>query len=383
MKLLALNVGSATIKYRLVEKQGDDAQPTFKTLMAETVELSSWQDAQAIASAMRGLVEQVQRYGVSLEEVGGIAHRVVHGGKHFKTATLITDKVITKLETLNDLAPLHNPPALKAIRYFATHFPYVRQVATFDTAFHHTLPAEAYLYALPNECYRQFAIRRYGFHGLSYAYLLQKLAGLTNRQQNSVNAIFLHLGSGASMAAVARGKSIDTTMGMTPLEGLVMATRSGDLDPGIIFYLQKQGFELPEIETLLNKSSGLKGLAGDGDMRQLLARAQQGDAQAELAIEIFVYRIVKQLGAYWAILPDVQAVVFSGGIGAYAAEIRQRVIQRLSPLFGLVLDEAKNQSLEGDGMISRPSSQAEIWVIETQEEQILCQQVWQLLDSLS
>jgi len=254
-----------------------------------------------------------------------IGHRVVHGGERFREPALIDDAVVAAIRSLIPLAPLHNPANLLGIEAARRRFPGIPQVAVFDTAFHHTLPPAAYRYALPREFYEQQQVRRYGFHGSSHAHVAREAARFLGQPLEALNLITLHLGNGASAAAIQGGKSIDTSMGMTPLEGLVMGTRSGDLDPAIPFYLIRQLALTPEqVENLLNKESGLKGICGHGDMREIQQRAGEGDEQATLAFEMFCYRVKKYIGAYLAVLDRLDAIVFTGGIGAHDAEVIRR-----------------------------------------------------------
>jgi acetate kinase len=308
-------------------------------------------------------------------EVAAIGHRVVHGGERFAAPTLIDDGVVAAIRELIPLAPLHNPSNLLGIEAARRRFPQSPHVAVFDTAFHQSLPPHAFRYAVPTELYEQYRVRRYGFHGSSHAYVAREAARHLGKAPDAVNLITLHLGNGASAAAIAGGKSIDTSMGLTPLEGLVMGTRSGDLDPALHFYLLRQTGMLPvELEKLLNSASGLKGLCGVADMREIQARASAGDAAAALALEVFCYRVKKYVGAYSAALGRVDAVVFTGGIGENSAPVREKVCNGLENL-GITLDAARNQAAGGQvATVSHDSSPVAVLVVPTDEESEIARQ---------
>jgi acetate kinase len=315
-------------------------------------------------------------------EVAAIGHRVVHGGDRFAEPTLIDDGVVAAIRELIPLAPLHNPSNLLGIEAARRRFPQTPHVAVFDTAFHQTLPPHVFRYAVPVELYEQHRVRRYGFHGSSHAFVARKAAEHLGRATEAVNLITLHLGNGASAAAIAGGRSIDTSMGLTPLEGLVMGTRCGDLDPALHFYLLRQtGIAPADLEKLLNSASGLKGLCGVADMREIQSRAAAGDSQAVLALEIFCYRVKKYLGAYSAALGRVDAVVFTGGIGENSAVVRQKVCAGLENL-GIVLDESDNEHVAGtEALISREGSQVAVLVIPTDEETEIARQTMAVIAS--
>ena len=315
-------------------------------------------------------------------ELAVIAHRVVHGGDRFAAPTLVDDSVIAAIRDLGSLAPLHNPANLLGIEAALRLFPRTPQVAVFDTAFHQTLPPHAFRYAVPGELYDRHRVRRYGFHGSSHAYVAREAARHLGRAPQEINLITLHLGNGASAAAVAGGKSIDTSMGLTPLEGLAMGTRCGDLDPAVHFYLLRQtGMTPAELETLLNSGSGLKGLCGVADMREIQGRAAAGDSQAELALEIFCYRIKKYIGAYAAALGRLDAVVFTGGIGENSAVVRQKVCAGLEN-FGIALDEGRNEEAVGTlATICRDGSPVAVLVVPTEEELEMARQAMAVIGS--
>jgi acetate kinase len=298
-----------------------------------------------------------------------VGHRVVHGGELFREPAVVDDEVFAAIEQLIPLAPLHNPSNLLGIKAARIRFPGIPQVAVFDTAFHHTLPPAAYRYAVPRELYEQQQVRRYGFHGSSHAYVAKEAARYLGQPLEKLNLITLHLGNGASVAAIREGKSIDTSMGMTPLEGLVMGTRSGDLDPAIPFYLIRELALPPEkVENLLNKESGLKGICGLNDMREIQQRAGQGDERAALAFDMFCYRVRKYIGAYHAVLGRLDAIVFTGGIGENSGPVRSAVCGDLRHL-GITVNAGKNGAVTGKVTdIQEEGAPVRVLVVRTNEE---------------
>jgi acetate kinase len=308
-------------------------------------------------------------------EITAVGHRVVHGGEAFHSTTIINEKVIEAIKENIPLAPLHNPSNLMGIEVATKIFPDSPQVAVFDTAFHQTIPMKAFLYAIPFEMYEKERVRRYGFHGTSHAYVAEKAAEYLGRPLSELNLITIHLGNGASMAAVKNGKSVDTTMGMTPLAGLVMGTRSGDVDPALPFFLADHlGMSLKDIDKVLNRESGLKGMCGTNDMREVIERKNAGDERAATALEVYTYRIKKYIGAYFAALGSLDAIVFTAGIGEHSAEIRERCCRSLQKL-GIETDLERNKK-DGDGIreISSPESETKILVIPTNEELRIAQE---------
>jgi len=302
-------------------------------------------------------------------ELFGIGHRVVHGGEVNHGPVLIDLSVMSKIGDLIPLAPLHNPANLKGVEIALNLLPEVPQVAVFDTSFHATMPPHAFHYALPYSLYKEHHVRRYGFHGNSHSYVAKRAAAMLGKPLESLNAVTLHLGNGASVAAIQGGKSVDTSMGMTPLEGLVMGTRSGDLDPAVHFFLMREaGMSADEVETMLNSQSGLKGICGSNDMREIGSLAAKGDQKAQLAMDIFCYRLKKYIGAYFAVLGRVDAIVFTGGIGENSALIRSATCQGLSGL-GIVMDENSNSGASGkEAEIQEGQNVVKILVIPTNEE---------------
>ena len=385
--VLVLNVGSSSIKYQLLAL--DDAGEG-RRLATGLVERIGGQDpgklshrpagAQALertevfashAQALEAVLDAFRTAGPDLDEVKptAIGHRVVHGGSKFTAATVLDDDVVSSLGELNPLAPLHNPPNLTGIAVARAAFPGVPQVAVFDTAFHQTLPPAAYTYAVPREWREKYSVRRYGFHGTSHAYVSRRAAKFLARPVEEANVIVLHLGNGASVCAVEGGRSVETSMGLTPLEGLVMGTRSGDLDPAVPAYLQRvAGLDADAVDRALNRSSGLLGLAGSNDLRDVNESAEAGDEDARLAHAVYCHRIRKYVGAYYAVLGRVDAVVFTAGVGENDARTRALSMQGLEGL-GIEVDPVRNASAErGERSVSAPGTRVPVLVIPTDEE---------------
>ena len=393
MKILVLNSGSSSIKYRLfdmnaktvlasglIEQIGEPQSRLTHKTRNERGKMDEIVKTETVADHLAGfqLIDNTFRESGALrntKELAGIGHRVVHGGEAFKKTTLIDKTVIDTIHQLSALAPLHNPANLMGIEVAMQSAPHVPQVAVFDTAFHQSLPEHAYRYAIPHDLYKAHQVRRYGFHGTSHSYVAKQAAKMMNRPLNTLNLITLHLGNGASAAAIKDGKSIDTSMGMTPLEGLIMGTRCGDIDPAIVFYLKrKTGLTRDEVETLLNKNSGLKGICDIIDMREIIQSAQAGDSRAQLAIDMVCYRIKKYIGAYYAVLGRVDALIFTAGIGEKSALIRERACQGLTHL-SVEVDPLKNSSPSKNAFeIQTQNSTTKILVIPTNEELEIAQE---------
>ena len=382
MKLFVLNSGSSSIKYSLfnisdgiseivsgqVERIGEQ-EGTATLLRAAEKERVAAPVADHHA-ALKLVLRQLGDHGYlkTFSDLAGCAHRVVHGGAKFSEPTLIDHQVLDAIEALIPLAPLHNPANLEGIRTLIKLSPDTPQIAFFDTAFHHHMPEVTCRYALPEVMFTRHNIRRYGFHGLSHHYLRDEAAKLLKKPPEQCNLITLHLGNGASATAIRDGKSIDTSMGFTPLEGLVMGTRPGDIDAGILLYLmEEKGMTAETLNQMLNHESGLKGICHTNDMREILTRKARGDRQAKLAFEMFCYRIKKYIGAYTAILGHVDAVVFAGGIGEHSATVRQEVCSGMEHL-GLVLDRTKNRYFtQGAEMIHHKTGRVAIVAAQTNE----------------
>ena len=389
MKILVINTGSSSIKYQLfdmvsekvlamgmAEKIGEDSgKLTHKSILNDggrqkkVLEGVAMNHREGLEKIVELLIDP--EYGVIRDksEISAVGHRVVHGGETFQVPTVIDEAVILEIQKNTPLAPLHNPANLTGITVAQSIFPDSPQVAVFDTAFHQTLPRHAYIYALPYDLYENHRVRRYGFHGTSHAYVAERSAEYLGQPLDELNLITLHLGNGASMAAIKNGRCVDTSMGLTPLEGLVMGTRSGDMDPAIPFFLANHlNLSLDEIDHLLNKESGLKGLCKANDMRVVLESAEKGDDRAQLALEVYTYRIKKYIGAYAAVLGRLDALIFTGGIGENAPIIRERCCQDLACL-NIEIDTGKN-NLPGDQLreISPSGSKVKILVAPTNEE---------------
>jgi len=381
VKILVLNAGSSSLKWQLFDMpstvplasgliEGITEERAFFHITFQDKSLKTQHQLLEHRSAFRLLFDRLkEQHVIDIKDaLQGFGHRVVHGGELFSQPTFIDTAALQRLKSLNTLAPLHNPANVLGIEIAQSLAPNIPNIAVFDTAFHQSMPEHAFLYALPTTLYKEHHIRRYGFHGTSHHYLLQQSAQQLDIPTEKLNIITLHLGNGASACAIKNGKSIDTSMGFTPLEGLVMGTRSGDLDPAIVTYLmEEKKISSQEVSTLLNKKSGLKGLCGDNDIRTILRRASESDASAILALEIFSYRIKKYIGAYIAILGRLDAIVFSGGIGEHAPLIRAKILKGLDEAFGIYLDAKKN-SLSKERVIHQDRSRCKLLVIATNEE---------------
>jgi acetate kinase len=408
MKVLVINAGSSSVKYYLYKMwhghparvHGLEGRATAKVLARgivekigeETSTLSHFYYSKAhtittkvedVKKAMELILQTLadKEVGVvrQISDIGAVGHRVVHGGEEFTGSVIIDEKVIASIKKFADLAPLHNPPNLDGILAAQHHLPDVKQIACFDTAFHATIPKVAYMYALPYELYEKYGIRRYGFHGISHRYVARRAAAIMGKGKYDINAITCHLGNGCSVTAVKEGKSIDTSMGLTPLEGVPMGTRSGDLDPAILFYLEDKGYGVNELNTLCNKQSGLLGLSGiSNDMRNIEESAHKGDERAKLAIDVFCYRIKKYVGAYAAILNTVDAVVFTGGIGENSVFMREKICKEIIQI-GVKLDlEANKEAIAKEAEINTKDSQVKVFVIPTNEQVAIAHDTYEL-----
>ncbi len=402
MKILVLNSGSSSIKYSLfemddllvlasgiIEKIGE-AQSIHQSCLADTDGKTQESiEAQLVPDHLQGLANIIQFLQQSAvikqaSDLSAIGHRVVHGGEKFHQPTLIDETVLMGIKKMIPLAPLHNPANLMGIQEAVKFAKDIPQVAVFDTAFHQSIPAHAFLYAIPEQLYEQEGIRRYGFHGTSHHYVAKQAAKFLDKPLHSLNLITLHLGNGGSVTAIKQGKSIDTSMGMTPLEGLIMGTRSGDIDPAIPFYLNKnRGMSSDEINTMLNQQSGLKGICGENDMRAIHEMADAGDKDAQLAIDMYCYRIKKYIGAYCAVLGKVDALVFTGGIGENDHRVRAAICDDLS-LFGLSIDPHKNILTSTEAIdIKDEKSVLSVLVIPTDEELEIAMQTMMCVENSS
>lgn len=390
MTILVINCGSSSIKYQLIRAdieelicsgiverigavtsivkhniEGEKEKKVTKVLEDHTAALNDIMDF---------LLDGENPVLSDRTEIKAVGHRVVHGGETFKDSVLIDDDVIAAIEKAVDLAPLHNPPNLKGIRAAQKSLPDIPHVAVFDTAFHHTIPPEAYLYAIPNRLYRRYKIRRYGFHGTSHYYVSRRYFSIKDQGRENSRVITCHLGNGASICAIKDGESIDTSMGFTPVSGLIMGTRTGDIDPSIIFYLvEKEELPLKSIHDLINRHSGLLGLSGyAADMRELLAEVDKGDYRCKQAVDAFCYRIKQYVGSYMSVLNGVDSIIFTGGIGENAARIREQALSEMS-YAGIIIDSERNNNVERgkENLISADESNVEVWVIPTNEELVI------------
>lgn len=399
---LVVNCGSSSLKFGLFIQQSQGGDPAGSlALVAEglgealgtsdariSIEILEPEHAKTTqpcsdhASAIKLMLAELSQHFDLEASLQGVGHRVVHGGEHFKGSVIIDASVTEQISACSALAPLHNPANLEGIKLMQANFPEVAQVAVFDTAFHQTMPEHAFTYALPYELYQQLGVRRYGFHGTSHRYVSQRAAQALELDDGG-QFICAHLGNGASVCAIKDGKSVDTSMGMTPLEGLVMGTRSGDIDPGMLDYLMANGYEAAEIVSMLNKSSGLLGISGSSnDMRTLVAEAEQGLRRSALAIDIFCFRLAKYIASMMASLSRLDGLIFTGGIGENAAPIREKTIAHLA-LLGFTLDTRANQARPKDHkpMPINAANSHPIMVIKTDEEKMIAQDTLELVNT--
>jgi acetate kinase len=400
MKVLVLNSGSSSLKYQLIDSENEEV---LAKGIAERIGLSEGKlrhsvngrndieitkemvDHEAAMDLVFAMLTDPEVGAVSgIEEISAVGHRVVHGGEQFREPTMVTEEILTEIDKVSELAPLHNPPNLAGIRACRRLMPGVPQVAVFDTAFHATMPKHAYIYALPYELYEERRVRRYGFHGTSHKYVSGRATRLLQAEgydPERLKVITCHLGNGCSMTAIVGGKVVDTSMGMTPAEGLVMGTRSGDVDPAILLYLERNlNWTAEDVDDLINKKSGLLGVSGySSDMRDIEDGVAAGNERATLALDIFCYRVRKYMGAYAAAMDGLDAVVLTGGIGENCPNVRARICRGLGFL-GLELDPEENQIRSSeDRDISRRESRARILIIPTNEERMIARETSQLV----
>ena len=398
MKILVLNCGSSSIKYKLfdmdtkavmvqggVEKIGlPDAFLQIKLASGEKVKIEQPmpEHTVGIQLILNSLVDDKIGCIASLDEIEAVGHRVVHGGEKFNKSVVITPEVKEMIVKCVELAPLHNPANLKGIEAVETALPGVPQVAVFDTAFHQTMPDEAYMYAIPYELYEKYAIRRYGFHGTSHRYVSARVCEYLGVDPVKTKVITAHIGNGGSCTAVLNGESVDTSMGLTPLEGLMMGTRAGDMDLGAATYImEKENLSTTEFSNLMNKKSGLMGVSGvSSDARDIDAAVNEGNARADLARRMFIYRVKKYIGAYAAVLGGVDAIVFTAGIGENDGDIRRMICEKLEPVFGTRLDKEANSKRGEEIQISSNDSKVKIYVIPTNEEVMIARDTARLLN---
>ncbi|MCD6179723.1 MAG: acetate kinase [Bacteroidales bacterium] len=398
MKIIVLNCGSSSIKYQLFDMPSQ--QVIAKGLVDKIGLKGSLIDHEREDGAHAILEGEIldhkqgieyvlgvllsEKYGSikELEEIDAVGHRVVHGGERYGESVRINESVTNTLEEMIDLAPLHNPPNLDGINAITELLPEVPQVGVFDTAFHQTMPKHSFLYGIPYSLYKKHGVRRYGFHGSSHKFVSKKAAEFLNKPMSELNIITCHLGNGASIAAIQKGKSIDTSMGMTPIEGLIMGTRSGDLDIGALFHIiKKEKIDLATANTLINKHSGMLGISGvSSDMRDIEKAAEEGNERAQCSLKMYQYRIKKYIGSYAAAMGGVDTIVFTGGIGENDWLTRQNSVQGLE-FMGVELDKSKNTGMRGKTMdISTDSSKVKILVIPTNEELVIASDTFEILD---
>lgn len=383
MKILVLNAGSSSLKFSLFN--GPDSDLVEHGVIEHLGEKNTQKThADALVDIETRLREK--RLLDDFGQCEAIAHRVVHGGEMFHEPVFINEDVIAQINALSELAPLHNPANALPIQWIQTRYPNLAQVAVFDTSFHQSMPDYAFHYAVPNRFYEEYSIRRYGFHGTSHEYITARFAALTDRELDECHIISMHLGNGGSICAIEFGESIDTSMGFTPMEGVIMGTRPGDLDASIpIYMIRHLGFSPDDVDRLLNNESGLLGLCGENDMRDIIAQSQQGNDLATLALDMYVYRINKLVGSYMAVMDQLDALVFTGGIGEHAAYVREQILEGFSTRMNVLVDEEKNEQLRthgGEGKISHDDSDVEVWVIPTDEEWQIAQHALDVLERL-
>lgn len=394
MKILVVNCGSSSLKFQLIDSEteevaasglceriGLDGALIYKVngdKIKQEIDLPDHEVA--IKKVLDTLLDKEIGVLTSLDEIGAIGHRMVHGGEKFSSSVIINEEIIKQIETCNDLAPLHNPANLLGVRACQEVMPGVPNVVVFDTAFHQTMPSKAYLYALPKEYYEKYGVRRYGFHGTSHSFVSKRLAELAGLDINNSRMIICHIGSGASISAIKDGKSVDTSMGMTPLEGLMMGTRSGDMDPAIIeFICQKENITVQEMTTILNKKSGALGLSGlSNDYRDLVEAAQGGNQDATNALDVMVYRVIKYIGAYYMALGGVDAIALTAGVGENNLELRAKIVEGLAAI-GIKLDVEANAVRGDERKISTDDSAAQVWVVPTNEELAIARETARLV----
>jgi acetate kinase len=396
LRVLVINAGSSSLKFTLYQTRGAAmlargiveriglAKPELRYEAADgralRAEAAVADHGDALKLVCGKLVDADWGVLKTLAEVEAIGHRVVHGGERFTAPVRVDDEVKKGVRQYADLAPLHNPPNLGGIEACERVFPGTPNVAVFDTAFHQTMPPASYLFAIPYELYEKYGLRKYGFHGTSHKFVSQATARFLGRRLEDLRLVTCHLGNGCSIAAVSGGRVLDTSMGMTPLMGLVMGTRCGDIDPGAVLYLVKQGMSADQVDTLLNRESGLLGVAsiGSGDMRDVIAAAEQGQDKARRALDMFVHRLVSYVGSYHVVLGGADAVVFTGGIGENSVAVRERVVTRLRVL-GCHLDRDANAGVRGAAVVSTPGSTLKAVVMPTDEELMIAQETERLL----
>lgn len=396
MKVLVINCGSSSLKYQLINMENETSLATglVERIAIEGSKLTQKVDGrdkyvlttpmkshkEAIAHVINTLLDEVQGVIKSSDEISAVGHRVVHGGEKYSASVIITDEVMKDLEEFSQLAPLHNPPNIIGINACKELMPSTPMVAVFDTAFHQTMPEKAFLYGLPYELYKENHIRKYGFHGTSHKYVSQRAADILGEDLKSLKLVTCHLGNGSSVAAVNGGISVDTSMGFTPLEGLLMGTRCGDIDPAIIPYLMDvKGYSYEEVNNIMNKKSGVLGLSGvSSDFRDIEDAAAAGNERAKLALDVFHYRVKKYIGYFMATMNGVDAIIFTAGLGENAAETREEIVADME-WFGIKMDKEKNKVRGQERIVSTDDSKVKIIIIPTNEELMIARDTLTLL----
>ena len=388
MKILVINCGSSSLKYQVIdsdtehvlakglcERIGIDGRLTYQPAGQDKIKYDAPMPAhrQAVELVLKQLTDPETGILKSDDEIQAVGHRMVHGGEKFACSTLLTDEVLKTVESCNDLAPLHNPPTLVGVAACKELMPTTPMVGVFDTAFHQTMAPEAYIYGLPYEYYEKYGMRRYGFHGTSHKFVSQRTAELLGKKPEDVKVIVCHLGNGSSISAVDGGKCVETSMGLTPLEGLIMGTRSGDIDPTCIeFIAHKENITLEEAMTIINKKSGVLGISGvSSDFRDLEEAANEGNERAKLALDAFCHHVKKYIGSYIAVMNGVDAIVFTAGIGENSPEVREQIMEGFG-FIGATIDPVANKVRGKETLISTPDSKVKVFCVPTNEELAIC-----------
>ncbi len=395
MKVLVINCGSSSLKYQVIDSEsekvlakglceriGIDGRLVYQPAGSDKIktEVAMPTHKEAVKLVLDALVNPENGVLKSLDEIGAVGHRIVHGGEKFTESAVITDEMLKKVEECNELAPLHNPANIIGINACRELMPGVPMVGVFDTAFHQTMPAKAYMYAVPYECYEKYGVRRYGFHGTSHSFVSKRAAEVAGIDLHNSKIIVAHLGNGASISAVLNGKSVDTSMGLSPLEGLVMGTRSGDIDPTAVEYIaRKEGLDFDGVMNLLNKKSGVLGVSGvSSDFRDLLAAADEGNKRAKLAVDMFCYRVAKYIGAYIAAMNGVDLIAFTAGVGENNGFVRSQICDYLG-FMGVQIDAKANEVAGEERKISTDDSKVLVYVIPTNEELAIARETVRLV----
>ncbi|MDD5956262.1 MAG: acetate kinase [Lachnospiraceae bacterium] len=395
MKVLVINCGSSSLKYQVIDSEsekvlakglceriGIDGRLVYQPAGSDKIktEVAMPTHKEAVKLVLDALVNPENGVLKSLDEIGAVGHRIVHGGEKFTESAVITDEMLKKVEECNELAPLHNPANIIGINACRELMPGVPMVGVFDTAFHQTMPAKAYMYAVPYECYEKYGVRRYGFHGTSHSFVSKRAAEVAGIDLHNSKIIVAHLGNGASISAVLNGKSVDTSMGLSPLEGLVMGTRSGDIDPTAVEYIaRKEGLDFDGVMNLLNKKSGVLGVSGvSSDFRDLLAAADEGNKRAKLAVDMFCYRVAKYIGAYTAAMNGVDLIAFTAGVGENNGFVRSQICDYLG-FMGVQIDSKANEVAGEERKISTDDSKVFVYVIPTNEELAIARETVRLV----